>query len=154
MESKINSYRWSVRLPPAHREQQAGDHESKGDGVVPRTEVGEERNRVGRELEHQQPDQADQHQTAEQNHEPHARRPGLDLDRCPAHRVDGEVVLLADFGLGHGYLRGQSGHTVRRCTYEPNVATLPAPNPERGADGPASSLPLAVALRRPAGVSI
>src|SRR6267142_4123491 len=130
MESKINSYQWSVRLPPAHREQQTGDHESKRDGVVPRTEVGEERNRVGRELEHQQPDQTDQHQTAEQNHEPDARRPGLDLDRRPAHRVDGEVVLLADFGLGHGYLRGQSGHTVRRCNYEPNVATLPAPNPE------------------------
>src|SRR6202043_3888708 len=70
------------------------------------------------------------------------------------HRLDGEVVLLADFGLGHGHLHGQSGHTVRRCTYEPNVATLPAPNPERGADGPAAPPPLPVALRCPAGVSI
>src|SRR5689334_25334497 len=104
----MNSYRWSVRLTPAHREQQAGNHESKGDGVVPRTQISKELDVAGGELEHQQPGQADQHQAAEQNHKPDTRWPGLDLDRRPAHRVDGEVVLLANFGLGHCYLRGHS----------------------------------------------
>ena len=45
----MNSYQRSVALPPAHREQQTGDHESKCDRVVPRAEVAaKERNRADR----------------------------------------------------------------------------------------------------------
>ena len=86
--------------PPTHCQQQTGDHESKGDGVVPRPELGQERNRRRRELENQQPGQADDHQAQEEHHEPHARRTGLDLDRRAADRAGGEAALLADLGLG------------------------------------------------------
>ena len=61
-----------------------------------------------------QPRQAEQHQADEQDNEPDARRPGLHLDGCTAHRVDGEIVLLTDLGLGHGYLHKQSAPRVRR----------------------------------------
>ncbi len=101
----MNSSGHRCALVPSHREQQTADHESKGDPVVPRAKIRhpvEQRGRIragGRQLKHHQPNQADQHQADEERDEPHARWPGLDLDRRTAHRADGEVALLADFGL-------------------------------------------------------
>ena len=47
-----------------------------------------------------------QHQADEEHDEPDAGRARLHFDRGAADRIDGEVVLLANLGLGHGDLHG------------------------------------------------
>src|SRR5664280_1741296 len=64
VETKLNSSGPWYPSPPPHCEQQAGDHEGKGDRVVPLGQVGHPKQEAGRvhgigrrELEDQQPHQ-------------------------------------------------------------------------------------------------
>src|ERR1700733_2494523 len=111
----------------------------------------------GRQLEHHQPDEADQHEAHEQRDKPHAGRADLHFHRRPADRADGEVVLLADLGLGHDYLGitvNGTGCNDSGCSYMQDLATrLPPLAPRPGnwrLDDP--DPPVTMELRCPLGL--
>jgi len=129
----MNSYQWSVRLPPAHREQQSCDHESKGDRVVPRTELGQE---TGSHWTRAGTPAARPSRSASSRRTKTTNQmldgPALTLTGVRLTGLMVKSFFLRTLDLGMGTFADSRGHTVRRCSHEPNVAALSAPESRRG----------------------